>query len=71
MVEFDENGFVKTVPGYIRDGNGYTVNPAVYEVQKAAYYHCRMAYKTDSKGTRAIGRYNLDGSVEPFERTLK
>jgi hypothetical protein len=73
MIEFDVNGFVKTVPGHIPnpDGKGLTINPAVYEVQKAAYFHLRLAYKTDSKGTRAVGRYNLDGTVEPFVRTLK
>jgi hypothetical protein len=71
MVTLDENGFVALPPAYVKVDGVMVTNPEVFEAQRAAYFQYRTAYRTDSKGTRAVGRYNLDGSVTPYVRTLK
>jgi hypothetical protein len=71
MVTLDSNGFVALPPAYVRIDGQLQINPEVREAQQAAYFQYRTAYRTDSKGTRAVGRYNLDGSVTPYVRTLK
>jgi len=71
MINLDSNGFVALPPAYVRINDVLTINPEVLEAQRAAYHQYRTAYRTDNRGIRAVGRYNIDGSVTPYVRTLK
>ena len=70
-MNIDKNGFVELPAAYVKVNGQLQFNPEVLKAQKAAYFQNRTAYRTDSKGSRAVGLYQLDGSVVPFVRTLK